>query len=76
MDKKYYSTSHLSFKYHGIYYTNTIQIKLREFIGHIKQQFITSPLTYVTNGIQDFVKYYLVGLQPKRQWFLGHIIHS
>ena len=33
------------------------QIKSAEFIGHINQHFMTtSPLTYVTNGIQDFVK--------------------
>ena len=32
-------------------------IKSREFIGHIQKHFITtSPLTYVTMGIQDFVK--------------------
>ena len=33
------------------------QFKSAEFIGYIKQLFMTtSPLTYVTNGIQDFVK--------------------
>ena len=32
------------------------QIKSQEFIGHIQKHFITCPLTYVTNGIQDFVK--------------------
>ena len=32
------------------------QIKSEEFIGHVKQHFMTSPLTYVTKGIQDFVK--------------------
>ena len=33
------------------------QIKSQEFIGHMQKHFITtSPLTYVTNGIQDFVK--------------------
>ena len=35
------------------------QIKLQEFIGHVKQHFMTGPLTYVTNGIQDFVKCYI-----------------
>ena len=30
------------------------QIKLQEFIGHIKQHFMTSPDTYVINCIQDF----------------------
>ena len=28
----------------------------RNFIGHIKQHFMTSPVTYITNGIQDSVK--------------------
>ena len=33
---------------------NLAQIKSQEFISHIKQHFLaTSPLTYVTNGIQD-----------------------
>ena len=32
------------------------QIKPRDFIDHIKQHFMTSPLTYVTNGIQEFIK--------------------
>ena len=32
------------------------QIKSQEVIGHIQNHFITSPLAYVTNGIQDFVK--------------------
>ena len=33
------------------------QIKSQEFIGHIQQHFMTtSHLTYVTNGIQDFLK--------------------
>ena len=33
------------------------EIKSQEIIGHIKQHFMTtSPLTYVTNDIQDFVK--------------------
>ena len=38
--------------------TQTVsQMKSQEIIGHIKQHFMTtSPLTYVTNGIQDFVK--------------------
>ena len=47
-------TSHLSFEYHGIYYSNTI--KSQDFIGHIQKHFITSPLTNGTNGIQDFVE--------------------
>ena len=33
------------------------EIKSQGIMGHIKQHFITtSPLTYVANGIQDFVK--------------------
>ena len=33
------------------------QIKSQEFVIHINQHFITtSPLTHVTNSIQDFVK--------------------
>ena len=33
------------------------QIKAQEFVGHIKQYFVTiHPVTYVTNDIQDFVK--------------------
>ena len=33
------------------------QIKSQEFSGHIKQHFMTtSPVAYVTNSIQDFVK--------------------
>ena len=32
------------------------EIKSQEIIGHIKQHFMTSPLTYVTNDIQHFVK--------------------
>ena len=41
-----------------IYTIQTIaQIKSHEFIGYIKQHFVTvNPLTYITNGIQDFVK--------------------
>ena len=35
-----------------------LKFKSQEFIGHIKQDFITtSAVTYVTNGITDFVKY-------------------
>ena len=38
-----------------VYTTQTLPyIKSQEFIGHIKNYFMTSPLTYVTNGIQDF----------------------
>ena len=44
----------------NIMVTNTqklSQIKSQDFIGHIRRHFITtSPLTYVTDGIQDFVK--------------------
>ena len=29
---------------------------IQECIAHLKQHFLTSLLTYVTNGIQDFVK--------------------
>ena len=32
------------------------QIKSQECVGHIQKHFISSPLTYVTNNIQDFVK--------------------
>ena len=33
------------------------QIKSQEFSGHLQKHFITtSSLTYITNGIQDFVK--------------------
>ena len=32
------------------------QIISQEFMGHLKQHFMTSPVTYVTNGIQDLVK--------------------
>ena len=33
------------------------QIKPQEIIGHMKYHFMTtSPLTYVTNGIQDLIK--------------------
>ena len=47
-------TYHLSFKYQG---TQTLaQIKSQEFIGHVKQNFMN--LTYVTNGIHNFVKCY------------------
>ena len=36
------------------------QIKPQEIIGYIKQHFMTtSPLTYVTNVFQDFVKCYI-----------------
>ena len=35
----------------------TTQIKSHNFISHTQRHFITtSPLTYVTNGIRDFVK--------------------
>ena len=38
-----------------ICYTNTISNQITGIIGHIQNHFITtSPLTYVTNGIQDF----------------------
>ena len=39
------------------------QTKSWELIGHIQQHFIsTSPLTYVTNGIHDFVIIFFYGL--------------
>ena len=67
--------SHLSFEYHGIHYPNT-QIKSQEFIGHIQKHFITSPHTYVTNGIQDFVKcsvksWVHINLWPHNELFGG-----
>ena len=34
----------------------THYLKSQEFISDIKQHFMTSPPTYVTNGIQEFVK--------------------
>ena len=38
-------------------YTGSSQNKSQEIIRHIKQHLMTtSPLTYVTNGIQAFVK--------------------
>ena len=50
-------TSHLCFEYHCINYTNTTSNQSQEFISHIKQRFMTTGLlTYVTNGIQDFIK--------------------
>ena len=61
----------LYFKCHGIYYTNPAQI-----IGHIKRHFMTTrPLTYVTNGIQEFVKCYIkrwvhLDLQPNNMLFV------
>ena len=67
------------------------QITSQEFINHIKQYFMTtSPLTYVNNGIQEFVKCCikiwvyldlrpnntLFGrLQPKRQKLLTEKVH-
>ena len=35
------------------------QIKAQERIGHIKQYFVTSPVTFFTKSIQDFVKCYI-----------------
>ena len=32
------------------------EIKSQESIGHVRKHFIRRPLTYITNGIQDFVK--------------------
>ena len=32
------------------------QIKSQDIIGHIQKHFMTSPLAYVTNDFQDFVK--------------------
>ena len=53
------------------------QIKSQEFIGHIQEYFITtSPLTYDTDGIQDFVKCYIkswvhLNLQPDNMLYGG-----
>ena len=58
--------------------TQTVsQIKSQEFIGHIQKHFITtSLLTYVTNGIQEFVKWCIKGwvhldLRPDNMLFDG-----
>ena len=53
------------------------QIKSQEITGHLRQHFITTrPLTYVTNGIQDFVKCYIKSwvhrdLRPENKQFGG-----
>ena len=52
------------------------QIKSQEFINHIKQHFMTSPLRYVNKVIQDFIKCCIkswlhVDLQPDNILFGG-----
>ena len=48
--------SHLSFEYH-IYYIMTISNQITGIYCHIQNHFMTTwPITYITNGIQDFVK--------------------
>ena len=55
------------------------QIKSQEFIGHVQKHLITiRPLTYVTNGIQDFVKCCIkswvpLDLRPDIMQFGGHL---
>ena len=52
-----FTTSYLSFKYLGIYYTNTISNQTTDNYRPHKPNFMTTrPLTYVTNGIQGFEK--------------------
>ena len=55
-----------------VFSTQTLaQIKSQEFIGYIKPHFMTtSPVTYVTNGIQDFVKCWVnFDLRPDNMLF-------
>ena len=46
------------------------QIKSEKYIGNINQHFITSHLTYITNGIHYFVKCWMnLKLQPVNMLF-------
>ena len=60
MHKKYVYFYHLPPVFQISSIQTLSQIKSQEFIGNIKQHFMTtSHVTYVTSGIKEFVKCYI-----------------